>query len=64
MDLKETNIISKPFYSIGITDLVYFTKRSGDLKIDLSTYGRQRLMGILHPHQKVATFLSVLIKAL
>jgi DNA excision repair protein ERCC-2 len=50
---KENDIYSKPFFSIGITDLVYFTKRSGDLKVDLSTYGRQRLMEGLRLHQKV-----------
>ncbi len=49
----KTDISAKAFYSIGITDLVYLTKRSGDLKTDLSTYGRQRVMDGIRLHRKI-----------
>jgi DNA excision repair protein ERCC-2 len=49
----KSDISTKPFYSIGITDLVYLTKRSGDLKTDLSTYGRQRVMDGIRLHRKI-----------
>ena len=50
---KRIDIQSKPFYTAGITDLVHLVKRSGDLKVDLSTYGRQRLSDGIRLHQKI-----------
>ena len=43
----------KPFFSIGVTDLVFLTNKSGDLNMDTSTYGRQRLADGIRLHFKI-----------
>ncbi len=52
MDVNAT-ISTKPIFSIGITDLVFITKKSGDLNTDTSTYGRQRMAEGIRLHQKI-----------
>ena len=53
----EVNIDSdskqKPFYTVGITDLINLTKKAGDLNAETSTYGRQRLQDGIRLHQKI-----------
>jgi len=49
---KSSNV-KKPFFSVGITDLVFLTNRSGDLNTDTSTYGRQRMYEGIRLHSKI-----------